>query len=84
MTTISDRTVHSLDSEPTPTAISELREEADSASEAVAAEFPDNADAFLVVSPRGTCVLLDDYLKRDSWPPHADAHTVATEISIPG
>lgn len=83
MSTLPDRTVHSLDAKPTATAIADLRDQAHSASEAVAAALPDEADAFLVVSPRGTCVLLDNYLKRDSWPPHKDAETVATEISIP-
>ncbi len=84
MTTLSERAVHSLDAPPTATAIAELRDEADSASEAVAARFSDEADAFLVVSPRGTCVLLTNDLKRDSWPPHADDQTIATEFSVSG
>jgi hypothetical protein len=84
MSTLTDRTIHSLDTKPTATAIADLRDEANAASEAVAAALPDDADAFLVVSPRGTCVLLENYLKRASWPPQEDAETVATELSISG
>lgn len=80
MTTLSDRTVHSLDNTPTATAIDELRDEANEISEAIAATLPAEADAFLVVSPRGTCVLLNKNLKHNSWPPAKDADTIAMEI----
>ncbi|PEN14952.1 hypothetical protein CRI94_01275 [Longibacter salinarum] len=72
--------VKNLDASPTPDGIDQLRTEAQEHAEAVAAALPWGSDTYLVVSPRGTCVLLDDFVTRDSWEPNKSSETVATEL----
>jgi hypothetical protein len=79
-TRLPERDVKHLDAPPTADAIESLRTEAHEHAEAVAAALPWGADTYLVVSPRGTCVLLDDFLKSDSWAPDKSAETVSTEL----
>lgn len=77
---LGDRDVYSLSESPTANAISDLRAEAELESEAVAASIPSASDTYLVISPRGTCVLLNDYLKSNSWTPQTSAETIAQEL----
>lgn len=54
--------MHTLDEVPDTEAIATLREQAETKDEAVGVTFPtsDGTQKRLVVSPRGTCVLLTD------------------------
>jgi len=74
------RKVYDLSESPTANAISDLRDQAKHGSESVAASIPSASDTYLVISPRGTCVLLDDYLKRNSWTSETSAETIAQEL----
>lgn len=64
-----------------PSVVRSLRREANERDHACAASLSEEADTHLVVSPRGTCVLLDDFLKADSWPPSEAAGDVAREVT---
>ncbi|GEM_PF-2504390 len=74
-----DRTM--LDSPPTADRISQLREQAAAAGESVQVTFStDTGDTKrFVVSPRGTCVLLND-TREDSFNPSVDAADIADAL----
>jgi hypothetical protein len=46
----------------------------------VAASLPGASDTYLVVSPRGTCILLDNFLKSASWAPKHSPETVSAAL----
>lgn len=64
-----------------PSVITSLRRKADANDHACAASLSDETETYLVVSPRGTCILLDDFLKTDSWPPGEHAESVAQDVT---
>ena len=75
-----DRNVEHLESLPSPEAIRRLRSRANDDAEAVAASLPGASDTYLVVSPRGTCILLDNFLKSASWAPKHSPETVSAAL----
>lgn len=64
-----------------PSVIASLRSKADENGHACAASLSGDTETYLVVSPRGTCILLDDFLKTDSWPPGENAESVAQDVT---
>lgn len=78
---LDNRNVYDLSESPTANAISDLRDQAKRGSESVAASIPSASDTYLVISPRGTCVVLNDDLKRNSWTSETSAETIAQELS---
>jgi hypothetical protein len=75
-----DHNVEHLESLPSPETIRRLRLRANDDAKAVAASLPGPSDTYLVVSPRGTCVLLDNFLKSASWAPQNSPETVADDL----
>jgi len=71
-----------LDASPTAAQIAEMREKAAAEDESVQAALPTDADVpkRLVVSPRGTCVLLQD-TREESFNPSVDAADIAEALS---
>jgi hypothetical protein len=71
-----------LDASPTAAQIAEMREKAAAEGESVQVALPTDADVpkRLVVSPRGTCVLLQD-TREESFTPAVDAADVAEALS---
>ena len=71
-----------LDASPTAAQIAEMREKAAAEGESVQAVLPTDADVpkRLVVSPRGTCVLLQD-TREESFNPSVDAADIAEALS---
>jgi len=64
-----------------PSFIRSLRGTADETDHACAVLLSDETETYLVVSPRGTCILLDDFLKTDSWPPSEHAENIAQDVT---
>jgi hypothetical protein len=74
---------HSLDAAPDADAIDAYRSEADEAGDSIVVAYPsaDGDDRYLVVSPRGTCAVLDDRsISIDSFNPDIDATEVANAL----
>lgn len=73
---------HELDAPPDAEAISSYRDAAADSGTDVIVRYP-NADGdtrHLVVSPRGTCVILQEQVSRDAYAPQTDASTVAEAL----
>lgn len=70
-----------LDSVPDAEIIEELRNEAGASEESVAILFPstEGPPKHLVVSPRGTCVVLDETID-ESFNPSVSAEEIATAL----
>lgn len=75
----------SLDAPPDADRISALRDTAAAQGEAVGVTFPtsDGTRKRFVVSPRGTCVLLND-TREDSFIPSVEAATIAAALREQG
>jgi len=75
---------HDLDAPPQADAIASYRDEAQEAGADVVVRYP-NADGetrHLVVSPRGTCVVLKENVSRDAFAPQKDAASVADALRV--
>lgn len=69
-----------LEAPPSAEIIAQLREEADDRDESVGVTFPtDGERKRFVVSPRGTCVLLND-VREDTFNRSVDAEAVAEAL----
>lgn len=66
--------------EPTTALVKTMRSKAERRGEEVTAELPTDEPRFLVVSPRGTCVVLNKDTRQDTFPPEQDAETIADEL----
>jgi hypothetical protein len=74
---------YTLDAAPDAEAIARFREEAQSDSTDVIARYStaEGEARDLVVSPRGTCVVLADNISRDAFAPQKDAAVVAEALT---
>ncbi|MFB6230102.1 MAG: hypothetical protein ABEL04_03005 [Salinibacter sp.] len=71
---------HDLDAPPDADLITELRDRAHDRGEAVGVTFPaDGGRKRFVVSPRGTCVLLND-TREDSFNPSVGVEEIAAAL----
>lgn len=73
---------HELDAVPDAESIATYREDAQKSDADVIVRYP-NADGetrHLVVSPRGTCVVLKENVSRDAFAPQKDASTIAEAL----
>lgn len=70
-----------LDAPPNADKIARLREEAAEREESVGVTFPtpDDVEKRFVVSPRGTCVLLND-VRKDSFNPSEEVEDIAEAL----
>lgn len=66
--------------EPTTALVKSLRSKAAKRGEEVTAELPTEEPRFLVVSPRGTCVVLNEDTRQATFPPDEDADAVADDL----
>jgi hypothetical protein len=66
--------------EPTTALVKTMRSKAERRRDEVKAELPTEEPRFLVVSPRGTCVVVGEDTRQDTFPPSEDAETIADEL----
>lgn len=70
-----------LDAPPTPEEIQDGRETAANQDTSVELRFPTEAETKrLVVSPRGTVVLLNDAVSEETFPPSESAEAITTAL----
>lgn len=72
-----------LDAPPAVDTIEQYRKEAEERGDSFIAAFPnaEQEQRYLVVSPRGTCVLLDANYSEDTFNPSVSAEAVAEAIA---
>jgi hypothetical protein len=74
---------HSIDRTPTADDITQYRQEAAERSGSVVAAYPgpEGRQQFLVVSARGTCVVLDQRVSRETFNASVDADDIASALA---
>ncbi len=72
-----------LDGPPTADAIASFREQAEEEERSVSAQYETSEGElrFVVVSDRGTCVLLDDHVSMETFNQNVDAGTISDALA---